>query len=81
VTLERPSLFRPLNFYGGDNEKEGIGWFGPAEENGYWNPKSRAVREGVREEAGAAAGGAVGGGGGRDDSEEILTLPEDEPRR
>ena len=81
VTLERPSLFRALNFYGGDNEKEGIGWFGPAEENGYWNPKSRAVREGVREEEGAAASAVSGGGGGRDDSEEILTLPEEEPQR
>lgn len=26
------------NFFGGDNEKASIGWFGPKEQNGYWNP-------------------------------------------
>jgi len=26
------------NYYGGDNRKSGIGWFGPVEANGYWNP-------------------------------------------
>ena len=26
------------NYYGGDNRKSAIGWFGPTEANGYWNP-------------------------------------------
>lgn len=26
------------NYYGGDNAKALIGWFGPTEANGYWNP-------------------------------------------
>lgn len=43
VTAERPSGESGPNFYGGDNEGSGIGWFGPREENGYWNPASPAV--------------------------------------
>lgn len=26
------------NYYGGDNARSQIGWFGPTEANGYWNP-------------------------------------------
>ena len=26
------------NYYGGDNRQERLGWFGPTEANGYWNP-------------------------------------------
>ena len=26
------------NYYGGDNVKDRLGWFGPTEANGYWNP-------------------------------------------
>lgn len=46
VSQEEPNIFRDTNFYGGDNQKSSIGWFGPPEENGYWNPNSRAAREG-----------------------------------
>lgn len=46
VTQEEPFIFRETNFYGGNNQKESIGWFGPAEENGFWNPLSKAAREG-----------------------------------
>ncbi len=46
VSQEEPFIFRETNFYGGDNQKASIGWFGPAEENGYWNPNSRAALEG-----------------------------------
>lgn len=28
------------NFYEGDNEEELLGWFGPKERNGYWNPNA-----------------------------------------
>jgi prepilin-type processing-associated H-X9-DG protein/prepilin-type N-terminal cleavage/methylation domain-containing protein len=38
VTAEKPSSIGKANIYGGDNDKYQIGWFGPAEENGYWNP-------------------------------------------
>ncbi len=46
VTLEAPGAWKDTNFYGGNNEKAGIGWFGPEEENGYWNPRSPAVLNG-----------------------------------
>jgi prepilin-type processing-associated H-X9-DG protein len=38
VSSEAPSRLGKKNFYGGNDEKEGVGWFGPDEENGYWNP-------------------------------------------
>ncbi|MBC8125638.1 MAG: hypothetical protein H8M99_00615, partial [Gloeobacteraceae cyanobacterium ES-bin-144] len=27
------------NLHGGDDEAADLGWFGPSERNGYWNPK------------------------------------------
>jgi prepilin-type N-terminal cleavage/methylation domain-containing protein/prepilin-type processing-associated H-X9-DG protein len=47
VTLEERADKKGDNFYGGDNEKADIGWFGPEEENGYWNPDSRTVIRGT----------------------------------
>lgn len=44
VTLEPPSEFSDINFYGGDNRRHRIGWLGPMDQNGYWNPASPAVR-------------------------------------
>ena len=40
VSAEKPNLaaWPGPNLYGGDNEKAAIGWFGPLEANGYWNP-------------------------------------------
>lgn len=46
VTLEAPSRFSETNYYGGDNKKDEIGWFGPEEDNGFWNPHSAAVLNG-----------------------------------
>ena len=46
ITLESPGPYKDTNFYGGDNEQAQIGWFGPEEENGYWNPRSPAALEG-----------------------------------
>jgi prepilin-type processing-associated H-X9-DG protein/prepilin-type N-terminal cleavage/methylation domain-containing protein len=43
VTAEKPSSVRSNNFYGGDNHKYQIGWFGPSVENGYWNPRRESV--------------------------------------
>lgn len=42
-SLEHPSKFEDINFYGGDNRAARIGWFGPADQNGFWNPRSPAV--------------------------------------
>lgn len=43
VTAETPNLEIPgPNFYGGDNGKFRLGWFGPQEKNGFWNPFSPA---------------------------------------
>jgi len=39
ISLEEPDRFDGPNFYGGSNEEDQIGWFGPDEENGYWNPR------------------------------------------
>lgn len=39
VSAEKPSVIPPSNFYGGDNQKYNIGWFGPHAENGFWNPR------------------------------------------
>src|SRR5262249_3900934 len=38
VTAELPSQLDGANWYGGDGKKWQIGWFGPSQENGYWNP-------------------------------------------
>ncbi|MEO0795873.1 MAG: type II secretion system protein [Verrucomicrobiota bacterium] len=41
VTMEIPNPDAPIkhNAYGDDNEANSIGWFGPIEWNGYWNPR------------------------------------------
>lgn len=39
VTAEEPSDDSGPNYYGGNNKDQDIGWFGPREENGYWNPR------------------------------------------
>lgn len=39
VTLERPNDQNGPNYYGGNNELELFGWFGPSDFNGYWNPE------------------------------------------
>lgn len=38
VSQEKRNPERGPNYYGGDNAQAGIGWFGPTEANGYWNP-------------------------------------------
>lgn len=38
VSLESPNNQAGPNYYGGDNREQSIGWFGPTEQNGYWNP-------------------------------------------
>jgi prepilin-type N-terminal cleavage/methylation domain-containing protein/prepilin-type processing-associated H-X9-DG protein len=38
VTAEKPSRLGGPNYYGGNNLEQKIGWIGPEEENGYWNP-------------------------------------------
>lgn len=42
VTAELPSKIGGPNFYGGDNAKFQIGWVGPEDENGVWNPHRRS---------------------------------------
>lgn len=39
VTFEKPGSFGQHNVYGGNNAKFNIGWFGPSDNNGYWNPR------------------------------------------
>jgi prepilin-type N-terminal cleavage/methylation domain-containing protein len=34
-----PAGWPGVNYYGGDNAGAKIGWFGPLEANGYWNPE------------------------------------------
>jgi prepilin-type N-terminal cleavage/methylation domain-containing protein/prepilin-type processing-associated H-X9-DG protein len=34
-----PAAWPGPNYYGGDNRAAAVGWFGPTEANGYWNPK------------------------------------------
>ena len=46
ITHEKPRAWSDTNYYGGNNEKDGIGWFGPEEENGFWNPHSSAALKG-----------------------------------
>ena len=36
--LPNPDAWPGPNVYGGDNRKAAVGWFGPIEGNGYWNP-------------------------------------------
>lgn len=43
VTAESPNAEAGPNFYGGDNQKWKIGWFGPRPHNGCWNPNSPAA--------------------------------------
>ncbi|MEX2607331.1 MAG: type II secretion system protein [Kiritimatiellia bacterium] len=38
VSLERPNTRTGPNYYGGNNHEQQIGWFGPVDQNGYWNP-------------------------------------------
>ncbi|MDP0495350.1 MAG: prepilin-type N-terminal cleavage/methylation domain-containing protein [Verrucomicrobiota bacterium JB024] len=39
VTLEEPNdAYTGWNAYGDDNNKYRVGWFGPTDNNGYWNP-------------------------------------------
>jgi prepilin-type N-terminal cleavage/methylation domain-containing protein/prepilin-type processing-associated H-X9-DG protein len=40
VTEEIPSGKSSTNFYGGDNDTADIGFCGPAENNGWWNPRN-----------------------------------------
>lgn len=42
VTRETPGHDWGPNFYGGSNQQHRIGWFGPRDENGFWNPSSPA---------------------------------------
>lgn len=44
VTFEQPGNGGDHNVWGADNETESLGWFGPMEYNGYWNPRSRDQR-------------------------------------
>lgn len=39
VTLEEPSQMGGPTYYGGSSEKHRIGWFGPAEGNGFWSSR------------------------------------------
>lgn len=40
VTFEEPNnASNDHNVYGGDNDEFNLGWFGPTEWNGYWNPR------------------------------------------
>jgi prepilin-type N-terminal cleavage/methylation domain-containing protein len=38
VSAESPNDEVGPNYYGGENAKYRLGWFGPADANGYWNP-------------------------------------------
>jgi prepilin-type N-terminal cleavage/methylation domain-containing protein len=40
VTEESRSSEKGANFYGGDNESADIGFCGPSENNGWWNPRN-----------------------------------------
>jgi prepilin-type N-terminal cleavage/methylation domain-containing protein/prepilin-type processing-associated H-X9-DG protein len=41
VTSELPNSRTGPNYYGGDNAASSIGWFGPEDQNGWWNPRRR----------------------------------------
>ena len=38
VTAELPTQLGGTDFYGGNSAADKIGWFGPTDNNGYWNP-------------------------------------------
>lgn len=40
VTVETEMEKSSTNFYGGNNEKENIGFCGPSRDNGWWNPRN-----------------------------------------
>lgn len=40
VTEETPTEKSSINFYGGDNAAADIGFCGPTEDNGWWNPRN-----------------------------------------
>lgn len=44
VSAEPPNQEAGPNFYGGDNLRARLGWFGPTEANGHWNPWYPAPR-------------------------------------
>jgi prepilin-type N-terminal cleavage/methylation domain-containing protein/prepilin-type processing-associated H-X9-DG protein len=60
VSLEPPQSYGETNYYGGDNKKDKVGWFGPEDDNGFWNPHSPAVLNGWSPEEAESAkkGGA-----------------------
>ncbi|MEQ1860641.1 MAG: type II secretion system protein [Chthoniobacteraceae bacterium] len=39
ISAEKPSKLGGKNGYGGDAQKWTIGWFGPEDQNGWWNPQ------------------------------------------
>lgn len=39
VTLEEMNGHSGPDYYGGDSAAQKVGWFGPMEHNGYWNPR------------------------------------------
>jgi prepilin-type processing-associated H-X9-DG protein len=39
VSREKPNKATGPNYYGGNNETRRIGWFGPEDNNGFWNPQ------------------------------------------
>lgn len=49
ATSEAPSRLGVKNRYGGDATRWKVGWFGPLDENGYWNP----LRSGAADRAAA----------------------------
>lgn len=38
VSAEAPNAASGPNYYGGNNAKNRLGWFGPTDANGHWNP-------------------------------------------
>jgi len=38
VSAELPAQLGGADYYGGNSAKANIGWFGPSDNNGYWNP-------------------------------------------
>lgn len=41
--VQREEREQGTNPHGGDAEEQALGWFGPDQENGYWNPEREAV--------------------------------------
>ena len=39
ISVEKPTKLGSKNSYGGDAGKWQIGWFGPSDDNGWWNPQ------------------------------------------